>query len=333
MNDLITYSTDHGEVQLSAQIVKNYLVPANSKVTDAEIYLFMQLCKRQGLDPFLREVYLVKFGDYAASMVTGKEVFTKRAERHPKYAGKQAGITIICQNGMLERRIGSLILDGETLVGGWGKVYLNGHAVPDEIEVSLAEYTGVGPLWKSKPCTMIRKVALVQALREAFPEEFEGLYSQEEINTIDSSTLPTAPVTGYTAIEPTTAPTVVQHDVPAPATPVTPSVVPVLQGTNGTVVAKPTGTVDYGALPLNFGSKHKGKTIREVAQDEASYLTWVVEKSNAADETKNNIRSYLASMKVASKPVIKPVMKDVTPPDYGEAPPIDDSQMPLPFDI
>ena len=28
---------------------------------------------------------------------------------------------------------------------------------------------------------MIRKVALVQALREAFPEDFEGLYSPEEI--------------------------------------------------------------------------------------------------------------------------------------------------------
>ena len=34
--------------------------------------------------------------------------------------------------------------------------------------------------WASKPATMIRKVALVQALREAFPEDLQGMYSIEE---------------------------------------------------------------------------------------------------------------------------------------------------------
>ena len=48
-------------------------------------------------------------------------------------------------------------------------------------------------MWSSKPATMIRKVALVQALREALPEHFNGTYSPEEINTIQEE-LPTAPV-------------------------------------------------------------------------------------------------------------------------------------------
>ncbi len=40
---------------------------------------------------------------------------------------------------------------------------------------------------------MIRKVALVQALREAFPEEFQGLYSAEEMGAA-APTLNHAPI-------------------------------------------------------------------------------------------------------------------------------------------
>jgi hypothetical protein len=43
--------------------------------------------------------------------------------------------------------------------------------------------------WKSMPATMIRKVPLVQSLREAFPDEFGGMYSPEEM-PVDASALP-----------------------------------------------------------------------------------------------------------------------------------------------
>ena len=36
-------------------------------------------------------------------------------------------------------------------------------------------------MWSSKPCTMIRKVAQTQTLREAFTDELQGLYEQEEM--------------------------------------------------------------------------------------------------------------------------------------------------------
>ena len=49
----------------------------------------------------------------------------------------------------------------------------------------------VNSQWSKKPATMIRKVALVQALREAFPEDFGGMYSQEEVGVYD---LPESPV-------------------------------------------------------------------------------------------------------------------------------------------
>ncbi|WP_269318659.1 RecT family recombinase [Caldicellulosiruptor bescii] len=74
----------------------------------------------------------------------------------------------------------------EELVGGWAKVFRKDWAVPIEISVSLQEYIRKKKdgqptrSWREMPATMIRKVALVQALREAFPEQFQGMYALEE---------------------------------------------------------------------------------------------------------------------------------------------------------
>lgn len=57
--------------------------------------------------------------------------------------------------------------------------------------MSFDEYAGrkkdgsLNGQWSKKPATMIRKVALVQALREAFPKTFGGLYSAEEQGMIE----------------------------------------------------------------------------------------------------------------------------------------------------
>lgn len=198
-NEMVKYNTDHGEITLTSKIVRDYLVPSNSMVTDQEIGMFLKLCEYQKLNPFLREAYLVKYGDFPASIVTGKEVFTKRAMKREDYAGLQAGITVL-RNDKLERREGSLLLDGEKLVAGWAKVFVKGKEVPFFEEVSKDEYEGRKKdgtptgMWATKPATMLRKVAIVHALREAFPQDYEGLYSPEEINTVDMTTLPDKPV-------------------------------------------------------------------------------------------------------------------------------------------
>ena len=197
---LVAYQADQGEVKLSPDIVKRYLVNGDAdKVTDQEVMMFIKLCQYQGLNPFLREAYLIKYGNQPATMVTGKDTFTKRAAKSEKCAGYEAGIIVQKKDGNIEQRKGSLVLPGETLVGGWASVYRKDWKVPMEVTVSLQEYqryNSKGELmrnWKEMPATMIRKVALVQALREAIPEEFGGLYSPEEM-PIDDSKLDEAAV-------------------------------------------------------------------------------------------------------------------------------------------
>lgn len=211
--NIIKYETEHGEVQLSANIVRQFLVSGQGNVTTEEITMFVKLCQFQKLNPFLREAYLIKYGNsQPAAIVTGKEVFTKRAAKNARFDGYEAGVTIKHEDGHLERREGALVFKGEELVAGWAKVYLKNARVPIFAEASFEEYAGrksdgsLNKTWKGKPATMIRKVALVQALREAFPEDLGGMYDAAEMQ-MDSDELPTQPVeTTATVVEPTTAP-------------------------------------------------------------------------------------------------------------------------------
>lgn len=211
---LIEYATDHGNVKLSPEIVRKYLVSGRPEaVTDTEIVMFMQLCRYQGLNPFLREAYLIKYShEEPATMVTGKDTFTKRASKIQECEGYNAGVMVLTPQGEVEKRKGSMVIEGETLVGGWAEVYRKSWKEPIEISVSLAEYVRKrkdgtpNKQWATMPATMIRKVALVQALREAFPDNYQGLYSPEEM-PVDPSSLPTNTVEPPKAEPPEQEPT------------------------------------------------------------------------------------------------------------------------------
>lgn len=184
---ICTFTANGAEVQLSPSTVKNYLVSGNAdRVTDQEVVMFINLCKYNGLNPWLREAYCIKYGNSPATMVVGKETFQKRADADPNYDGQQAGVIVLDESGSVIKREGCLVLPNENLVGGWAKVYRKDRKYPSTAEVSLAEYTGrksdgsPNGQWSSKPATMIRKVALVQALRDAFPARLGAMYTAEE---------------------------------------------------------------------------------------------------------------------------------------------------------
>jgi len=189
--DLVKYETENGDVTLSVDIVKTYIAK-NELVTNGEAILFMKLCQFQRLNPFLREVYLIKYGNDPATMVVGKETFTKRAEKSPKYNGAESGIYIINSKKEVIQRNGAFYLPDETVVGAWAKIYRKDWDHPIEATVRLDEYIArrkdgtPNKSWRERPATMIRKVALVQALREAFPDMFGAMYIEEEMQTSSS---------------------------------------------------------------------------------------------------------------------------------------------------
>lgn len=187
MNDLMNleYTLESGQ-KLTAETVKNYLVSGGGNVTDQEVLMFIELCKAQHLNPFIREAYLIKFGQKPATIVVGKDVFVKRAYKNKDYEGMKAGIIVQTQDGSIQEREGSVKYKGETLIGGWCQVYVKGHKFPIRSAVSMEEYSKEQSTWKTMPCVMIRKCAIVTALREAFPDDLQGLYDSAEMkNTPD----------------------------------------------------------------------------------------------------------------------------------------------------
>ena len=194
----VEYKCGDETVKLSPSVIRNYLVSGDGNVTDQEVAMFLNLCRYQHLNPFLREAYIIKFGNQPATIVTGKEAITKRAVRNKNFAGQEAGVVVINTSGQMEYRTGALVLPNEALVGGWAKVHVQGYEVPIEAVVSYEEYVGrkkngeVNGQWQKKPATMIRKVALVQALREAVPEDLGGMYASEEMGVdFNEAVLPT----------------------------------------------------------------------------------------------------------------------------------------------
>ena len=134
--------------------------------TDNEFGVMIELASRYQLDPFSRQIWLVKYGDNPAQIFAGRDGYLAVAHRSGQFDGMESGTR----------------KDGDALVG-WCKVYRRDMSHPFEIEVHASEYSTGRNLWKDKPRTMIQKVAEAQCLRRAF--SISGLYSPEEIDTCD----------------------------------------------------------------------------------------------------------------------------------------------------
>ncbi len=179
-NKAVIYEVGGEKIVLSINTVLNYLARGDENVTEQEVVLFMNWCKYNYLNPWNNEAYLVKYDKTKpAQNITAKGAFMRRAEEDPLYDGFKAGL-IVGRDGTVQEIEGSFMLKTDTLLGGWCDVYRKDRKFPVSARVNLEEYNTGKSTWSKMPKTMIRKVAIVQALREAFPAKLQSLYTEEE---------------------------------------------------------------------------------------------------------------------------------------------------------
>lgn len=167
----IQIATRDGVLGLSVRDVQRWI---HSTAPPNECMKFLLTCRLAGVNPFVGEAHLVSYGDRWSTIVD-KSGWLRKAQEHPAYAGHEAGIVVQPHKpgdpkswaGEPREIVGALMPPHCLLVGGWAKVYRHGTVVPTYAAVSMQEYNRAQGSWKSIPCTMIRKVALVQALRES----------------------------------------------------------------------------------------------------------------------------------------------------------------------
>ena len=176
----IAFTDDVGaNITVTADDDRNLICP---NADQKEVSLFLQLCKSQRLNPFVKDAYLVKYGSNPAQMITNYQVFNRRACRNENYAGIENGVVVL-RNGEIVHKDGSAVYKaaGETLLGGWAKVYFKDNRKPAYAEVALDDYSTGQSNWQKMPGVMSEKCAKAAAWRLAFPDDFQGMYVSEEM--------------------------------------------------------------------------------------------------------------------------------------------------------
>ena len=202
-NYKVEYEVDGQKIKLTQSIVQQYIVGTQANITLPEFKFFAELCQARKLNPFLKEAYLIKYSEkQPAQMVVSKDVVLKRAVLHPQYDGKESGVIVRTAEGNIIERAGCFVdFKNEELLGGWCKVYRKDWKRPEFMSVSLDEVASrkndgtLNSNWLTKSATMVEKVAKVRALREAFVEEFGGMYIDDEFSNSQPEKESTDPFT------------------------------------------------------------------------------------------------------------------------------------------
>lgn len=190
--EIVTRTGEHYKLD-KATVVK-YLTD-NKDITDPEFNMFFQLCKVNKVNPFLKEAYIIKYGNAPATIVLDYKVLQQIAEENKNYLGMRHGVVVMNREGQVTERLGEYKLPSETLIAGWCEVFRKDRQAPTKVTAMFDEFKATksnGELnanWANKPCFMICKVAKAQALREAFPnicgsnvytsDEMEGVIPQK----------------------------------------------------------------------------------------------------------------------------------------------------------
>lgn len=186
---MVKYNIGDEEIKLTPNIVKEYIVGnKDANITMQEFKMFTSLCKARKLNPFLREVYCIKYGNSPATIVVGKDAILKRATLHPQFDGYKSGVIVRTAEGEIVNRNGCFKLDTDELVGSWCEVFRKDWKNSVYASCSFSEINQPKNLsWQKQPCVMSEKTAMVRALRSAFVEELAGMYDSAEMDTTNKS--------------------------------------------------------------------------------------------------------------------------------------------------
>lgn len=205
MSDLVVNSVDKFDKE-QVELIKATLIQG---ATDNELQLFVNVCKRTGLDPFARQIYAIKRqGKF--TFQTSVDGFRLIAERSGKYDGQTP--TEWC--GM-DGQWTDVWLKKDYPVAARVGVYKHGQSRPT---YAVAKWDSYAQMYNNKPATMwakmpdlmLAKCAECLALRKAFPNELSGLYAKEEMAQTENDTPRREPIKAPAPVRENPAPQYVE---------------------------------------------------------------------------------------------------------------------------
>lgn len=161
----------------------------------ADLQVLLHQSQRTGLDPFARQIYMIERrqkdqrGNWVSkyTIQVGIDGFRLIADRTSKYRG-QVGPEWCGEDGQWRdvwlastppaaARVGVLRSDFDRPI----------YAVAVFSEYAQYKNDQLTAMWASKPAIMIAKCAEALALRKAFPQDLSGMYTAEELPSVDGA--------------------------------------------------------------------------------------------------------------------------------------------------
>ncbi|KUK98931.1 MAG: Prophage LambdaCh01, recombination protein Bet [Parcubacteria bacterium 32_520] len=152
--------------------------------TDDELQMFLTVAARAGLDPFTKQIHLVKRHSTAegrdiATIQTGIDGYRAIAEKTGKYGGSDDA-TFTFADGQDKIPTSATVkvykIIGDKVIEIKATAYWDEFAPTNE---KLAF------MWRKMPKLMLAKCAEALALRKAFPNVLSGIYTHEEMEQLD----------------------------------------------------------------------------------------------------------------------------------------------------
>lgn len=147
-----------------------------TKLTEKERVNFVEIAQAYCLNPFKREIYCVSYGygeNKTTSIITGYEVYIKRAER----TGKLDGWEVTIDGKLPDLKAVITIYRND-----WSRPFK--HEVYFEEVVQRKKDGSINAMWSKMPKFMLRKVAIAQGFRLCFSDELGGIpYTADELQS------------------------------------------------------------------------------------------------------------------------------------------------------
>jgi phage recombination protein Bet len=158
------------------RVIKHMIDPSN-QLNDEQLQLFLHVCREKKLDPRTKQIYAIPRKSQHSNKTeltiqTSIDGFRLIAERTGAYApGKP---TVFHFNEKKQLTGATVFVKKYTKDGTWHDV--SATAFLDEYMPSHNNF-----MWKKMPSVMIEKCAESKALRKAFPADFSGIYTDDEM--------------------------------------------------------------------------------------------------------------------------------------------------------
>lgn len=192
------------------KLLKDFLLGSDTKLSDKQTIMFMNLAKAFNLNPFKREIYAIPFERSVMknwvrtkvadmSLVTWYQVYIERAMR--SWLLDWWNVETVYRTEKKEDWTEAQKIDGARIT-----IHRKDWKNPFERFVGIKEFAKLNKEWRPQgswgtmPEFMIKKVAIGQGFRLAFPAELNWMpYLSEEITTESEKTpIPSLPWEDWT---------------------------------------------------------------------------------------------------------------------------------------